>query len=63
VTGHELRVLLERAGVSQVAAAEALAIDPRTMRRYLAASRRQVPRVVELAVQYAIEHGLIRNNP
>jgi hypothetical protein len=39
VTGHELRELLERAGLTQVGAAVPLGIDARTMRRYLHASR------------------------
>jgi hypothetical protein len=56
VSGHELRELLERAGLTQVGAAVALGIDARTMRRYLHASRRHVPRVIEYAVRYIVEH-------
>ena len=51
-TARYLRELVDRAGISQVEAAHRLGIDPRTMRRYLAADdAREAPYVV----QYALE--------
>lgn len=55
-----LRSLVERSGLSQVACARRLDLDPATLRRYLmpasAASRLDAP----YAVQYALE-GLARS--
>lgn len=53
-----LRRLLSRAGLSQVAAARELGIDPSTLRRYLAKDTRTaqpVPRVVVLALERLAE--------
>ena len=50
MTGIELRQLLRGIGLSQVAAAKAIGINPRTMRKYVAGDLK-VPRVVELALR------------
>jgi len=47
--------LLERTGLTPAAAARALEISDRTMRRYFAGSS-PVPRAVELALLYLVEH-------
>jgi len=54
MTPAELRALLKFCGLSQRAAAQALDIDERTMRRYCAGSAK-IPQVVELAVK-AVAH-------
>lgn len=50
MTSTQLRKLLERAGLSQRAAARELDFNERTMRRYCAGE--PIPRVVELAAKY-----------
>lgn len=45
MTPDQLRAELERLGLSQVGAANALGIDPRTMRRYLAGDLKITKRV------------------
>ena len=54
VTGKQLKAAIDKAGISQVAAAEAIGVADRSMRRWIAA--KNVPRVVELAVLYVCEH-------
>lgn len=54
-TPQELRTVLTDAGLSQSAAARALEIDPRTMRRYIAGEL-PVPTVVALALNEVIRH-------
>jgi hypothetical protein len=53
-TGRDLRRLIEASGQSQQALARALQIDPRTIRRHLAAPL--VPRVVYLAAQTVLRN-------
>ena len=53
MTAKQLRKLLERAGLSQRAAALELGLNERTMRRYVAGE--PIPRVVELAAKYLWE--------
>lgn len=50
-----LRGLLERAAVSQQAAARAIGISPRTMRYYLCATDSPGYRPAPYPVQYALE--------
>ena len=50
-----LRGLLERAGVSQQAAARAIGISPRTMRYYLTSPESGGYREAPYTVQYALE--------
>lgn len=51
MTPDQLRKLLDRAGLSQRAAARLLGIDERTMRRY-ASGEYPVPVVVEYAIRW-----------
>jgi hypothetical protein len=50
VTGKQLQTALDKAGLSQVAAAKAIGVTDRSMRRWVVA--KSVPKVVELAVLY-----------
>lgn len=50
MNAKELRSILEASELSQSAAARALDIDPRTMRRYIAGDV-PIPQVVELAIR------------
>jgi transcriptional regulator with XRE-family HTH domain len=49
-TGHDMRAMIERAGISQMEAARRLGIDPSTLRRYLARRDKSVPRPAWLAL-------------
>lgn len=49
-TGHDMRALIERAGISQLEAARRLGIDGSTLRRYLARRDGKVPRIAWLAI-------------
>lgn len=56
-----LRALLDEAGLSQRAAARQIGIGERTMRQYLAGSRRlvdgrEIPCLAPYPVQYALEN-------
>lgn len=58
ISAHYLRQLIDRAGLSQTKAAEAIGISPRAMRRYVSLSpgvHRAPPRPVVLALE-----GLIK---
>jgi hypothetical protein len=58
MTGKQLQKLLDSAELSQRGAARELAINERTMRKYVAGDS-PIPRVVELAVRQLIhEKGL-----
>jgi hypothetical protein len=54
VTGKQLQAALDKAGLSQVAAAKAIGTTDRSMRRWVVS--KNVPKVVELAVLYVCEH-------
>lgn len=53
-TAAYLRSLIERAGLNQVTAAQAIGISPRTMRRYVS-ERRRVWREPPMPVVLALE--------
>jgi DNA-binding CsgD family transcriptional regulator len=55
MTGTELKRLLKRAGRSARGTAKALSINERTMRAYIADDLK-IPRTVELALLYLVEH-------
>jgi transcriptional regulator with XRE-family HTH domain len=55
MTAKQLRKLLDNAGLSQSEAARRLGISARNMRRYVAGDS-PVPRAIELALRYLIEH-------
>lgn len=57
MTGKELRKLLEHGGLNQSEAARAIEIGDRTMRRYIAGDL-DIPRTVEYALLYVIEHKI-----
>jgi transcriptional regulator with XRE-family HTH domain len=54
MTPAQLRQLLKKSGLSQVEAARLIDVTDRTMRRYLSGEIKPIPRVVELALLYAI---------
>ena len=51
----KFRKLLDRAGLSQMAASRALDLGPRTVRSY-ALGEREPPLVVDLALRFLAEH-------
>ena len=53
VTGTQLQTLLDEHQLRHVDAAKMLDVGVRTVERYVAAKR--VPRVIELALRYAIQ--------
>jgi DNA transposition AAA+ family ATPase len=57
MTRKQLRKLIEDAGLSQAKAARLIGLTDRSMRRYLAGDV-EIPRSVEYAVRYVIEHGI-----
>lgn len=50
-----LRALINKAGLTQKAAAQAVGISPRTMRRYLAFANSDNYQIAPYAVQFALE--------
>ena len=56
MTAKELRRLLKAADLSQRAAAKLLAIDERTMRRYVGGDSK-IPRAVEYALRWIIHES------
>jgi hypothetical protein len=61
VTPAKLQKLLDAAGLSQRAAARALDINERTMRRYVAGDQ-VIPRVVEYALRWVAERAADRED-
>lgn len=57
MTPRQLRKLIEDARLSQSKAARLIGLTDRSMRRYIAGDV-EVPRSVEYALRYVIEHGL-----
>lgn len=57
MTPKQLRAALDVDGLTQAEMAWKLGIDPRTMRRYCLGETR-IPRVVGLAVELIVEHGV-----
>lgn len=55
MTHKQLKKFLERMGLNQCAAARALKVDERTMRRWVAGDR-PVPYTAELALRYLQIH-------
>ena len=62
MTGTELQKLLDDSCMSARGTARRLAINERTMRSYLAGDLK-IPRTVELAVLYLVEHREDRASP
>jgi hypothetical protein len=60
MTARQLKDALRRLGVTQVGLAHALAVDPRTVRRWTA-DELPVPRTVELVLACWRDHGMVSN--
>jgi predicted transcriptional regulator len=57
MTPRELKRSLARAGLSQAKAARLIGLTVRSMSRYIAGDV-PIPRTVEYALRYVIEHGI-----